>query len=280
MIVASARRRRRADGVLASLPMYDLPEVRAATDALWRGIAAAFEDAGLEDVPAQLSRGTEEAVWCSQALLFSQTCGYPLTHRLAGVVEPVATPSYSAEGCDGPEYCSLLVVAEGNPAEDLASLRGSVCAYNRSDSHSGYNALRFAVAPLAGGEAFFARTVESGAHADSIALVANAEADVCAVDCVTHALLARHRPRHLDGTRVLCATARAPGLPYVTRAGIERARMSRMREALQAAFSEPRLDGARDALLLTGIHVLDSGVYRRIDDMERSARAADYAEIH
>ena len=260
--------------------MYDFPEVRASTDALWRGIAKALERAGVKDVPKQLSREAEEAVWRSADLLLSQTCGYPLTHRLAGVVEPVATPAYSAQGCHGAEYCSLVVVSEDNPAADLEALRGSVCAYNRRDSHSGYNVLRAELAPLADGSGFFARSVESGAHAHSIALVAGARADVCAVDCVTHALLARHRPRQLDGTRVLCATARAPGLPYVTRAGVARTQMDRLRDALQSAFSDPSLADARDALLLTGVRVLDEGAYRRIDDMERSARAAGYAEIH
>lgn len=280
MIAASARHRNPASGVLVSLPMYDFPEVRASTDALWHGIAARLERSGVRDVPKQLTRDVEEAVWCSGDLLLSQTCGYPLTHRLAGVVEVVATPAYSAEGCDGPEYCSLVVVSENNDAEDLAAMRGSVCAYNRRDSHSGYNALRAAIAPLAGGEAFFARTVESGAHADSIALVGRAHADVCAVDCVTHALIARYRPRLLDGTRVMCATARAPGLPYVTRAGAGRAQLERLRDALNSVFSDPALAEAREALLLTGYDVLDSDAYRRIDEMERSARAAGYSEIH
>ena len=260
--------------------MYDFPEVRAATDALWRAVAAALESAGLADVPKRLSREDEDAVWRSGDLLLSQTCGYPLTHRLAGVVETVATPSYSAEGCHGAEYCSLVVVSEDHPAADLESLRGSVCAYNRRDSHSGYNALRAALAPLAGGAAFFARAVESGAHAHSIAMVADGRADVCAVDCVSHALLARHRPRALDGTRVLCATERAPGLPYVTRAGAGGPELERLRAALRSVFSDPGLAHARDALLVTGIHVLDDMAYGRIDDMERSARAAGYAEIH
>jgi len=260
--------------------MYDLPEVRVATDALWRSIATALERSGVRDVPKRLSRGAEESVWCSEDLLLSQTCGYPLTHALAGVVELVATPAYCAEGCDGTEYCSLVVVSEDSSAEDLAELRNAVCAYNRRDSHSGYNALRAAIAPLAGGEAFFARTVESGAHADSIALVASARADVCAVDCVTHALLARHRPQVLDRTRVLCVTARAPGLPYVTRAGVGREHLERLRDALASAFSDPDLADVRSALLLEGFDVLDGEAYRRIDDMERSARAAGYAEIH
>jgi ABC-type phosphate/phosphonate transport system substrate-binding protein len=86
-----------------------------------------------------------------------------------------------------------------------------VCAYTRRHSHSGYNALRAAVAPLAGGGSFFSRVVESGSHAASIELVATGEADVCAVDCVTHALIAKYRPDALGRSRVLGATEHTPG---------------------------------------------------------------------
>lgn len=266
--------------MLANLPMYDLPEVRAVTDDWWRGVAAGLSRAGICDAPSSLERHLGEGIWGSPQLLLSQTCGYPLTHELAGVVELVATPAYAARGCRGPEYASLVIVAEDSPATSLADLRGSCCAFSRRDSHSGYNVLRAAIAPLAHGGAFFSETVESGAHARSIALVASGRADVCAVDCVTHALLARHAPAALEGTRVLCETARAPGLPYVTRAGIDTDRLERLRDGVRAAFADPALAATREALLLAGVEILPLAAYRRIDQMEKSARDAGYAEIH
>ena len=41
---------------IASLPMYDLPEAATATEALWRGLARHFAEAGIEDVPAEILR--------------------------------------------------------------------------------------------------------------------------------------------------------------------------------------------------------------------------------
>jgi ABC-type phosphate/phosphonate transport system substrate-binding protein len=266
--------------MLASLPMYDLPEARAATDDLWRGIASALRRAGIDDVPGALTRDPDIDVWHSRELLLSQTCGYPLTHALAGVVELVATPAYSAECCSGADYRSLVVVSEDNPAVGLDDLRGGVCAYNARHSQSGYNVLRAAIAPLADGAGFFSNVIESGDHGNSIALVATGRADVCATDCVTHAMIARYRPDALDGTRVLCATECAPGLPYVTRAGIDRSDVERLRDGLRTAFAEPDLAVARDALFLSGIEILSLDAYRRIDDMENSARDSGYAEIH
>lgn len=259
--------------------MYDFPEVRAATDAWWRGIAAALRGAGIEAVPATLNRGADHELWHSPELLLSQTCGYPLTHALAGVVELVATPTYAAGGCSGADYCSLVVIAEDNPATELADTRGAVCVISRRDSHSGYNALRAALAPLAGKDGYFSQVLESGGHAASIALVAAGKADVCAVDCVTHALLARYQPHALAGTRVMATTERAPGLPYVTRAGVADDYLRRMRDGLSEAFANPHLGDVREALLLTGMQVLGYEVYRRIDDMENAARAAGFAQI-
>ena len=41
---------------IAALTMYDLPEIRAATDAWWAAVAKHLSSAGVEDVPAALSR--------------------------------------------------------------------------------------------------------------------------------------------------------------------------------------------------------------------------------
>src|SRR3990172_9299482 len=120
---------------IAGLPMYDLPEATAATDAWWVGLARAFRREGVRDVPDRLYRhGAPVEDWLAPDLLFSQTCGYPLTHALAGRVAPIATPGYAAPGCHGPDYCSLIVVRADDPAAELAELRGRTCAINNPES--------------------------------------------------------------------------------------------------------------------------------------------------
>src|SRR5690242_19394338 len=60
--------------MLASVPMYDWPEISTATDAWWAGIA---RHAGLS---FPLSRATDYAeLWRRDDLIFSQTCGYLFT---------------------------------------------------------------------------------------------------------------------------------------------------------------------------------------------------------
>lgn len=265
---------------IASLPMYDLPELRDVLDAWWRGLEREFRAEGVTDVPASLDRrpGYRD-VWLLPDLLISQTCGYPLTHELRGRVALLATPCYAAAGCHGAEYCSLVIVAADDPAADITDLRGRRCAINSPDSQSGANALKALIASRGGHGRFFGSVAVSGGHAAGLAMVASGDADVMAIDCVSHALLTRYRPNALVGTRVLCRTLSAPNLPYVTRVTADADLLRRLRAGLARAFAEPQLADLREAMLLAGLAELPLSDYDRIVEMEVAAARAGYAQV-
>ena len=264
----------------ASLPMYDLPEVRDHTDRLWAAVAEDMRRFGVAGVPDVLERPADHRdAWRPCGLLLSQSCGYPAAGALRGALRIVATPHYAAPGCDGPRYSSVVVVRASSRATTLGDLRGAVCAFNARDSQSGYNALRAAVAPFSGGRPCFAATVETGAHAASIEAVRGGRADVCAVDCVTWALLARHRPASLSGLAVLARTGPAPGLPLVTGRDCSDATLAAVRRALASAFARPDLADTRHALLIEGISDSTVDTYEPLFAMERSAAALGYPDL-
>ena len=259
---------------VAALPMYDLLEVRAATDAWWRGLARAFRRQGVPDVPERLVRRARDArLWRDPSLLFAQICGYPLTHEYAGVFLPIATPCYRAPGCAGPDYASVIIVREDDPARGLEDLRGRTAAINGPTSHSGWSVLRAMAAPLAADGRFFGRIVRAGSHAASLAAVASGRADVAAIDAVTHALLARHRADGLAGTRILERSPQAPGLPYVARADAPPDLRARLREGVLEALAEPGLAGCREALLIGGAEILPLEAYGRIREIAKAGSA-------
>ncbi len=265
---------------VASLPMYDLPELRAAHGALWAGIARHLRQAGVAEVPAALCQDRPAGeVWRDPTLVLSQCCGADLTGAFADSLRIVATPRYRVPGGADGDYASLVVVAAGSDIRGLEDLRGRVAAINHPDSHSGMNALRALVAPLSRDGRFFAAVSVSGAHVASLGLVASGAADVAAIDGVTHALLARHRPAALAGTRVLCRTAAAPAPPYVTRADAGDDLVARLRTALRAALADPELSSAREKLLLDGIELLPPAAYRRIPAFARLARRHGYPTL-
>lgn len=242
--------------MIASLPMYDWEELRPATDAWWAGIRK-----HLGSGPDLTRRPDYAALWADPQLLFSQTCGYPFTHALKGRVQFVATPHYAAEGCDGPNYCSIIFARR---AMDLGDLRGARAAVNNPDSMSGMLALQLVFAPLAENGAFFSGVVETGGHVASLAAVRDGVADVCAIDAICVALARRERPELLAGLVEIARSPQVPGLPYVTVAGD----VPRLRNALEAAFTDPDLAETRRALLLTGCSVRPVSGYDRILQLE------------
>ena len=265
---------------VASLPMYNPPELDEATDAWWQGLARHFRHAGIADVPDRLTRPDDlHAHWRDPALLFTQGCGYPLTHEFSDHWQVIATPTYAAAGCDGAKYRSVLIVPDESALWSLDDLRGQTVCYNTEDSHSGFNILRATFAPFAGGESFFGKVVQSFGHIKSVELVQTGEVDVAALDCITHALYQRHAPHRIEGTRVLFETESAPGLPYVTSKTTDATTLRRLLAGLDAAMADPALSDVRERLMLTGAVRLPKGAYTVIRRFEERAVALGYPSL-
>ena len=264
---------------VASLPMYDLPELRAHTDALWSAIAAELRRAG-HDAPATLTRGVPlDDLWRDPALLLSQTCGYPLVKTHAQHVTLLATPCYDARGCNGAEYSSAVVVRAADNAMRLSDLRGRRCAVNDMSSNSGMNVLRAAIAPLAQDGCFFAGTVVTGAHSASVRAVADGRADVAAIDCISWAHLQHLRPAETNSLRVLCWTPSSPGLPLITSRHTDAATCSAVLQALDRAATSAAMAPVRKALRVSGFARLPLSAYDAILALEEQARARCYPTL-
>lgn len=236
--------------------MYDWPELQPANDLLWEGMARHL------GAPSQLDRRADyRSVWEEPNLLFSQTCGYPFVHRLRGTLDLVATPHYTADGCEGPDYCSIVFARERG---SLASFRGARAAVNSADSMSGMLALKLVFVPLAKDGRFFAETIETGSHRGSMEAVCTGLADVCAIDAVGVALARRHRPDALAKLVEIARSPKVPALPFVTRAGD----VEKLRGALWHVFASDEYTQARDHLLLAGYSVLRAAAYDRITRLE------------
>ena len=252
-----------AEARLASLPMYCEDEVRPATEHWWAGLARHLRDHGVEGVPERLTWPDDyQGHWRSPGLLFSQTCGYPYVNVLGSAVKLVATPSYDAPGCERARYGAHVIVRENANVRSVADLRGRRLAANGTGSYSGYHVWWHMLAAGDDPPSFFGEIVASGSHRASIRLVAAGEADACAVDCVTHALLSDQAADELRGTRILASSPTAPAMPYVTSAGTSDDEIAKMREGLHAAIADPSLAPARKELRLTGASVLTDEEYR------------------
>ena len=244
--------------------MYAEPELRPTIERWWAGVARHLREHGVTGVPDALTWAEDRYLpWRSPDLLFSQTCGHPLVHAVAGSVQIVATPHYGAPGCEGPRYRSLILVREDTQARSIEDLRGRRLAVNGLDSYSGYHAWRRVLPGSGTVEERFGEVVLTGSHRASIRSVREGRADVSAVDCVSHALLRARSPDELAGTRILGRSPLQPALPFITGAATTEGELVRIREGLFAALADPRLAQARAALLLTGASVLTEATYRQ-----------------
>src|SRR4051794_35458351 len=157
--------------MIAALPMYDGPWVRAATDRFWATIRDRLRAQGIA-APEALTRdrGLNE-VWSAQSLLLGQTCGYPYWKGLRRKAEILATPIYGFPGCEGPNHRSFLLAHRDDERTTLAQFRGDRAAVNGFESNTGMNLFRACVAPLAEGKPFFADVIETGGHTLSIVAI-------------------------------------------------------------------------------------------------------------
>jgi ABC-type phosphate/phosphonate transport system substrate-binding protein len=229
---------------LASLPMYALPEMAAANAALWAAIRAELAAAGLPALPALLSPtplALPEEI--APETLFSQMCGYPLRRLYDGQYRLLGVPLYDLPGCgwfaEGvPGHRSFFVVARTSAVETLAELKGSRFAVNGFDSNSGMNLPRRALAPLAGGRAFFSEVIVSGGHVRSMEMVAAGEADAASIDCVTFGFCALYRPELVAALRVVAETPASPAIPFITAAAAPPETAAALARLLSASVQE------------------------------------------
>jgi ABC-type phosphate/phosphonate transport system substrate-binding protein len=228
--------------MIATLPMYDWPEERAAIDGWYSALRAR-----VPDLPAALTRDrSAHVLWRDPALAFGQTCWGPLRAGLIAVLRVLAQPDYSdVAGGRGPWYRSALVARSGTPAPVPAGpgpalpRLGGRLAFNSRDSLSGVLAL----AEDAGDPAGWAvAQVETGSHRDSIRAVAEGCADLAAIDARTWALALRHEPC-AAGLVVVGWTGERLGLPFVAARGTDPGLVARLRRALIEMGCHPATEG-------------------------------------
>lgn len=231
--------------MIAALPMYDLPEIRGATDRFWALVRDALRAGGVP-APDLLSHGGDPwEIWLSPELVLAQTCGLPFRARLHDRVTLVSTPDYGLAGCPASHYNSVIITRMGDD--------GSRAAINDPLSQSGWAALRDWAA--AEGRAI-AVSLISGGHEASARAVLDGRADLAAIDAQTWRLLCRHRPWTAD-LRVLAQTPPTPGLPLVTARGRDPVPF---RAALDAALAALGRDD-RAALGLVGFTAIPPAHY-------------------
>jgi ABC-type phosphate/phosphonate transport system substrate-binding protein len=258
---------------VVALPMYDGGDLAAANDALWQAVRDRIEARGLGELPRVLTRhlSTSE-LWSSEGLLLSQICGYPFACRHAQLAV-VAAPAYAIEGCTPTHHRSFVVVRARSRFAAVRDLAQAHAVINEIESVTGRHLLGDAVADVGGAAGFFSRISISGSHAASLAAVAHGEADVAAIDCITHHHLARQAPALVRATRILHVTRPSPVPPFVIARDCGEVAAALVAEALAEALGDPRLEDARRLLGLAGLSAPSAASYESTLALAKRAHA-------
>ena len=263
---------------IAILPMYDFPWTAAANDALWAAISARLAEAGVR-APMQLTRdGDLAALWRDPGLIFGQTCGYPYVTGLKDAVTLIATPEYGFPGCEGASHRSFIIRRATDPRRGLSEFRGATAALNAHDSNTGMNLFRATIAPIAG-IATSSALSSSATRTRRGVKVADGEADLASIDCVSFALLSRGRPELMERLAVVAESEPSPNLPFIASASFPAPTIAAARGALFAALADPALAEARAMLGLRGARPASPADYDRVIEIERAAEAAGYPRL-
>ena len=200
--------------MIASLPMYDWPETRAANDRFWALIRDNLYFDG-RPVPQELTRTDDPwSHWQDPELMLSQTCGLPYRARLHGKVSLVGTPIHDLPCAPG-HYFSEIVARSSDARREITDFKEARLAVNDGLSQSGWAAPQ-ALAQIHGFT--FENVVVSGSHRESARMVAGGDADLAALDAVTWRLV-RSFDVAAGALKVVAQTPATPALPYISAPG-------------------------------------------------------------
>jgi ABC-type phosphate/phosphonate transport system substrate-binding protein len=264
----------------ASLPMYNLPEMRRQNAAFWGALVEELRREGRTNIPAELSferRPVPDRI--ESKVLFSQTCGYPLQTIYRGQFRLLGVPTYDAPGCREGTHCAFILVRKDSPYEKPEDLKGAAFALNSRHSNSGMNLPRLLFARLAGGKPFFGSVVETGSHPNSIARVASGELDAASIDCLTYVFFKDHRPEVVESLRILAETPESPAIPFITSIATPTDEAARLQAALFRVAADPAHRPTLDGLRLRNISMPDPAAYAGLLGYERQAAELGYPEL-
>ncbi|MEP0520086.1 MAG: PhnD/SsuA/transferrin family substrate-binding protein [Hyphomicrobiales bacterium] len=236
---------------VASLPMYDWPEISHDYDALWAALSSYLCDHGIA-APDHLSRSsTDGNFWLHPNLLVGQTCGFPLWSRLRGQVSVLGTPHYAVEGCSGFGYSSAVLARADTQWTDLSQFRKVLIAVNEVGSLSGHLAMRAVLGGLPKGYLKITGVQRSGAHKRSMQMVADGMADLCAIDAVCWQMAQDFLPHTAKKLKVVGWSPQMPGLPWITAQRSEK-ELQTLRLTLKSFFSESTYKSVYKVLKISG----------------------------
>jgi ABC-type phosphate/phosphonate transport system substrate-binding protein len=273
----------------ASLPMYGCLLPTETNRILWEAIRINLSTSIVSAAPDALNdlQSCHKLWTAGSALLFTQTCGYPLINGYSSYMKVVGTPIYNVPGCHEAYYRSALITSiqhhknysndysnnnnsnnnnysNNNLLEFLQSKDSISIAVNSFESCSGFLMFLSALAEVNNRSLDYSkkykairinRIIVTGSHIGSIKCIQNNIADIASIDCISLELARIHCPGLYEKIRIIGLSPLGLAPPYATYIDSSKDLLESLRVGLQSMIRNESLDVkvARSNHLLVGI---------------------------
>lgn len=162
-------------------------------------------------------------------------------------------------------YYSYIIVARDTTAQSLADLRGRTFAFSDPLSNSGHLAPQWLLAQMGETpETFFASTLFTYSHDNSIRAVADHLADGAAVDSLVYDYTIARQPTYSARTRVIDKVGPFGIPPVVVHPNLDPALKAQLRAVLLDMAGDPAGRAALDTLMVDRFVMVDDSAYDSI----------------
>ncbi|HBY93631.1 MAG: phosphate/phosphite/phosphonate ABC transporter substrate-binding protein [Ardenticatenaceae bacterium] len=162
-------------------------------------------------------------------------------------------------------YYSYIIVARDATAQSLADLRGRTFAFSDPLSNSGHLAPKWLLAQIGETpESFFASTLFTYSHDNSIRAVADHLADGAAVDSLVYDYTIARQPTYSARTRVIDKLGPFGIPPVVVHPNLDPALKAQLRAVLLDMAGDPAGRAALDTLMVDRFVMVDDSAYDSI----------------
>ena len=191
-----------------------------------------------------------EELWARPDLGMAFLCGRP--YLQAGARHRIIAAPLTSESGERPVYRTLLLARASSGWNRIEDSFGSRLGRMPAHSQSGYNALRFMLAPYAGADLLYAESVELETPADCVRALQESRVDVIPLDSFFHLLLADEYPE-LGRRLVILGASPFTSMPFLAGSPeLAPHAVRALRDALELWSLSPAYEDIRKALCLRG----------------------------
>lgn len=178
-----------------------------------------------------------------------------------------------------PIYYSYVIVHKDSPVRSFKELKGKVYIYNDPISNSGYNMPRKKLIDIGETKGFFGKVLHSGAHEESIRMVATKKADASSVDSLVFDYARMTDEPYIKQVKIIEILGPAGICPVIYAKRLPAATVEKLRQALVGMEQDQEGQRILEKAYLRRFVKVDDRNYADIRAMLKASRDKNFPII-